>query len=146
MVVLSPVCSRVRSQVSLALDGELSQLERAMNARHLEGCAACRTFRDDLTAVTQAIRQAPLAPLERPVVLPRLRRARVAAVRGMAVRAGAAAAGIALVLGLGFDASSTFRSQPVTARPAYLDSMDLERELMREQMDRDNGTHMRVPA
>ena len=147
-VVVSLVCSRVRSQVSLALDGELSQLEQAMVARHLEGCAACSTFRDDLTAVTRAMRQAPLAELERPVVLPRLRRARVAAVRGMAVRAGAVAAGIALVLGLGLglDASSTFRSQTTTARPAYLDSMDLERELIREQMDRDNGTKMQVPA
>lgn len=145
-VVVSLVCSRVRSQVSLALDGELSQLEQAMVQRHLEGCAACRAFHDELTAVTSAIRHAPLVPLERPVVLPRPRRARIAAVRGMAVRAGAVAAGIALVLGIGLDVGSSFRSQPTATRPAYLDSMDLERSLIEQQVDRDNGTHTQIPV
>ena len=35
------VCARVREQVSLELDGELSQLEQRMLAAHLERCAAC---------------------------------------------------------------------------------------------------------
>jgi anti-sigma factor RsiW len=134
-VILSPVCERVRSQVSLELDGQLSQLEQAMVSRHLERCAGCCTFRDDLVTFTRALRQAPPECLGRPIALPRLGRARTAAFRGAVIRVGAAAAGIALVLGLGLGnrglVSSTFRSES-TARPAYLDSPDYEARIIQQ--------------
>jgi len=53
-------CERIRSQVSLLLDGELSHLERRMVARHLEGCAGCRAFEETATDFTRELRAAPL--------------------------------------------------------------------------------------
>ena len=40
------VCSRVREQVSLELDGELSQLEQRMLGAHLERCGGCAAYAD----------------------------------------------------------------------------------------------------
>ena len=67
----SVICDRVRSQVSLELDGELSQLERAMVAAHLERCPDCRAYESEVTAFTRLLRQAPLKEMERPVVVRR---------------------------------------------------------------------------
>ena len=54
-------CERARADVSLLLDGELSQLERAFLDAHLERCAACRAYYADVVAVTADLRAAPLA-------------------------------------------------------------------------------------
>jgi predicted anti-sigma-YlaC factor YlaD len=53
-------CERVRSQVSLEVDGELSQLERAMLAAHVLRCADCRAYRSDVDAFTRVLRAAAL--------------------------------------------------------------------------------------
>jgi predicted anti-sigma-YlaC factor YlaD len=66
-------CDRVRSQISLELDGELSQLERAMVAAHVARCSGCRAFRSGTTAVTRELRA---APLERPPASVPMRRPR----------------------------------------------------------------------
>jgi predicted anti-sigma-YlaC factor YlaD len=71
------VCDRVRAQVSLRLDGELSQLESRMVEAHLARCASCSEFAEGVTDVTQALRSAPLERLAQPVVIRRLRRASV---------------------------------------------------------------------
>ena len=63
------VCDRVRSQISFELDGELSQLERAMVGRHLRRCGGCRAFEADVTAFSQALREAPAELMEAPVVV-----------------------------------------------------------------------------
>ena len=63
-------CDRAREWVSRDLDGELSELERAVLARHLASCDACEAFRDDVRAIAAQLRAAPLAELRRPVVLP----------------------------------------------------------------------------
>ena len=63
------VCDRVRSQLSLQLDGELSQLERAMVVRHLRRCAGCQAFQINVAAFTQALREAPAETMEVPVVV-----------------------------------------------------------------------------
>jgi predicted anti-sigma-YlaC factor YlaD len=73
----SIVCDRVRAQVSLQLDGELSQLESRMVDAHLARCAECREFEADVSEVTQALRAAPLEPLAQPVTVQRLRRASI---------------------------------------------------------------------
>lgn len=147
-LVPNPICDRIRGQISLELDGELSQLERAMVASHVRRCPACAAFRADATSFTQALRTAPLEALQHPVEIPSLRRRALAEVRVGAVRVAAAAAGIAVVLTLGFSNSGFFGSQGLRsgtgAHPAYLQSMDYERQLMRQQIDRSSGTRMNV--
>ncbi len=66
-------CERARSQVSLRLDGELSQFEEAKLRVHLVHCPACRAYQTDLVAFTSELRSAALEPLERPIALPRRR-------------------------------------------------------------------------
>jgi anti-sigma factor RsiW len=127
------ICDRVRGQVSLELDGELSELERMMVARHLERCGDCRAFRDGVLEVTNRIRSTPLEGFERRVVLPRLHRGRLLGARDVALRVGATAAGIALVLGLGLSQLNVRPTRP--ARAAYLDSPNAEAKIIRELRD-----------
>jgi anti-sigma factor RsiW len=62
--VLPQECERARARASLALDCELSQLERAHLRSHLDGCDSCATFVAELREVTHELRAAPLpAPL-----------------------------------------------------------------------------------
>jgi predicted anti-sigma-YlaC factor YlaD len=67
-------CSRVRSQISLRLDDELSQLERRMVSTHLERCYDCRLFADEVEEFTLALRAAPSILLDRPIAVSRPRR------------------------------------------------------------------------
>ena len=92
----SGVCDRVRSQISLELDGELSQLERAMVAAHLERCPDCSAYEADVTSFTRALREAPLEPMEAPVVVRRARRFVAARLQaGVAAAVAVAALGVA---------------------------------------------------
>jgi anti-sigma factor RsiW len=129
MPQLSPACDRVRGQLSLELDGELSQLERAMVAAHLERCDRCRAFRDGVVAITGALREAPLERLEHAVILPSRSRSRRRA-RFATAQVAAAAASIAVALGFGLNASGVVDSAGLdsrsTTRPAYLDSADYD--------------------
>ena len=68
------VCDRVRAQISLGLDGELSQLEQRMLASHVARCADCAAYEADVVAITTELRAAPLEALEHPVVVRRPRR------------------------------------------------------------------------
>jgi anti-sigma factor RsiW len=61
------VCDRVRAQVSLGLDGELSQLEIRLIAAHLARCGDCASFEEDVRAFTTELRAAPLEQLEHPI-------------------------------------------------------------------------------
>ena len=70
----SAACDRVRAQVSLELDGELSQLERAMVAAHVVRCGGCRAFRSGATAVTRELRAAALEQPPPSVLVRRPRR------------------------------------------------------------------------
>ena len=90
------VCERVREQVSLELDGELSQLEHRMMSAHLERCAQCAAYASDLRDVTEKIRLTPLQRMTRPVVV---RRRRVVTTARLQV--GVAAAFALAALGLG---------------------------------------------
>ena len=86
-------CDRAREALSLALDGELSELERARLDVHLELCADCRSFEAGAGAMTQLLRAAAPEEMSVPVVLPRARRLSAARM----IQAGAAAAAVALV-------------------------------------------------
>jgi predicted anti-sigma-YlaC factor YlaD len=89
-------CDRARESLSLALDGELSELERTRLDLHLAQCGDCRSFQAESSATTMLLRAAPQQPMSVPIVLPRTRRLSTARM----MQAGAAAAAVALVAGL----------------------------------------------
>jgi predicted anti-sigma-YlaC factor YlaD len=97
LVRTSPsACDRAREALSVALDGELSELDRARLDAHLERCPDCAAFEADASAVAQLLRQAPQEELSAPIMLPRAGRLSAARI----LQAGAAAAAVALVAGL----------------------------------------------
>ena len=89
-------CERVRAQVSLRLDAELSQLEIRMLEAHLGRCADCRAFEVDVAEFTAELRAAPLEPIAQPVVIPSRRRfSAIGAQVGVAAVMALAVAGVA---------------------------------------------------
>jgi len=70
----SIVCQRIREQVSLRLDDELSQLELRMVASHLERCAECHAFEASVRQFTEELRAAPLQSPRLPIVVRRAHR------------------------------------------------------------------------
>jgi predicted anti-sigma-YlaC factor YlaD len=61
------VCDRTREWISLALDGELSELEHALMEAHLQRCDSCRGVRDDMHGFAIWLRTSPLESLDAPV-------------------------------------------------------------------------------
>jgi anti-sigma factor RsiW len=102
----SVVCDRVRAQVSLELDGELSQLEQRMLTAHLERCAECARYAEDVRDLTRRIRSAPLAQMQRPVVVRRRR-----PITTTRIQIGVAAALALAALGLGTELAAVPASQ-----------------------------------
>jgi predicted anti-sigma-YlaC factor YlaD len=68
------LCDRTREWVALRLDGELSEFETAIMRPHLERCASCRAFADDVAAIAKEIRSTPYEPVPRPVAISAPRR------------------------------------------------------------------------
>ena len=92
------ICERAREWASLRLDGELSELERALLDAHTRRCGACADYVEEIGAITASIRSADREEVPRPVVLP-LRRSFAWATR--ALQAGAATAAVlAITAGL----------------------------------------------
>jgi predicted anti-sigma-YlaC factor YlaD len=89
-------CDRAREYASLRLDGELSDFESALLDSHLDRCPSCRAFAEDLAGLTSRLRT---ASLEQPSIVVTLPRRRAVALRGF--QAGAAAAAVVSVLGIG---------------------------------------------
>lgn len=124
----SVICDRVRAQISIELDGELSQLERAMLAAHLGRCADCRAYELDVTAFTRVVREAPLERMEGRLVVRPPRRFSVLRLPP------AVAAGLAIaVVGLGsqlavYQPRERARS-PLAAPTRFPTQGELEREL-----------------
>lgn len=116
------VCARVREQVSLELDDELSQLEQRMLASHLERCDACAVYAGEVRSLTERIRSAPPHVLRRPVVV---RRARHVSTTRLQIGVAAAFALAALGLGTQLAASpapegsslARFEGQPTLSPP-----------------------------
>lgn len=122
------VCDRVRSQISLGLDGELSQLERRMVAGHLERCQECLEFERSVTEFTLALRSAPAERPARRLVLPRRRRISL-----VQTQVGVAAALLVAVLGTVSQLTSGEVQRP-GAFPAFEGTVrfDTTTELTRE--------------
>jgi predicted anti-sigma-YlaC factor YlaD len=128
MVRQSGVCTRMREQVSLQLDGELSQLERRMLSSHLSRCADCREFADDVSSFTDKLRYAPMEKLERPIVVSTPRRFSTARFQvGIAAAFAFAALGLGTQLSMGPSSDlAGFESVSVSRFPTLT---ELEREV-----------------
>jgi anti-sigma factor RsiW len=116
----------MREQVSLQLDGELSQLERRMLSSHLSRCADCREFADDVASFTDKLRDAPMERLELPIVVSSPRRFTTARLQvGIAAAFAFAALGLGTQLSIG-PSSDLARFESVSRFPTLT---ELEREL-----------------
>jgi hypothetical protein len=122
-------CERARMWASLQLDGELSELERALLDAHVARCEPCGIFIREVGAATRGLRAAELTLPAHPVAIPSRRRV----VRP--VHVSAAAAIVALAVGLGALAASFgsagSRVSPVRAG-AEMDPVTAENTLIRE--------------
>src|SRR5579862_8841502 len=74
-------CADARARISLLADDELSEFERRLLVRHLRGCGDCGAFMIDIDAVVNALRAAPLVPLEAEIELPQRERPRLRRLR-----------------------------------------------------------------
>ena len=124
----SVVCDRVRAQVSLDLDSELSYLERRMMDAHLERCADCREFRADVEELTRALRTAELERLEHPIEIRRPRRGSLARLQvGVAAGVAVAILGVAATL-----SGSKNPGDSVIASVGTPDRVETSQQLARE--------------
>jgi predicted anti-sigma-YlaC factor YlaD len=101
-------CDRARQWATADLDGELSKFERVLLDAHLMDCPSCREFTTAIGGLTEMLRTAPPAALERPIEIGRLR-------RRIGLRLAPAVAAMAVtVVGLGsILASSDLRTRSV---------------------------------
>ena len=141
-VPASLVCQRIREQVSLELDGELSQLEQRMLTSHLDRCTDCREFADEVASFTDELRYAPLEKLERPIVVSTPRRLSPARFQvGIAAAFAFAALGLGTQLSVG--PSSDFAEfQSVSRFPTLT---QLEREIAMIEGLRHRGSRNVIP-
>lgn len=143
---VSVVCERVCEQVSLGLDGELSQLERRMVAAHLERCADCRAFEERVRTFTEDLRAVPLELLQRPVVIRRSRRASFTGAQvGVAAALAIAALGLASQLGAPWS-QRTGSSPAVTNANFFETSWTPERELAQIDAALERQRHLSRPG
>ena len=66
--LLPEACERARTWASLALDQELSELERRLLRAHLADCESCESFLVTAREVTHELRAAPLPTPSRTLV------------------------------------------------------------------------------
>jgi predicted anti-sigma-YlaC factor YlaD len=94
--ILPAECGRARQQLSLRVDSELSEFEVVLLNAHLTRCDDCRAFEQGITGLTQALRT---VAVEAPSISfqPPRRRAPLEVLLGGSLRAGSAAAAIAVV-------------------------------------------------
>ena len=111
-------CERARTWASLELDGELSELERALLGSHLVRCEACAAAVAEMRSVTAALRAAPLEAPERPAFVARARGEHRHP--GVPVRIALAATLAALAAGLGALTGSLAKG-PSRAAPVVTD-------------------------
>jgi predicted anti-sigma-YlaC factor YlaD len=94
--ILPAECAHACQQLSLRADGELSDFETVLLEAHLAVCADCRTYEKGVAGFTTLLRA---VPLEQPIVQFQLPggRSRANALVASSLRAGSAAAALALV-------------------------------------------------
>lgn len=128
-------CERARRWASLGLDAELSELERAMLARHLDSCADCARFAAEASGVAGALRDSsPELPSR--ALAPSLRR-RDRPVTGPFLRVAAVVAVVVGAVGLAGGAERDGGTPPGSvdvATHAGLDTNDQLRDLRRREL------------
>jgi predicted anti-sigma-YlaC factor YlaD len=67
-------CTRAREAASARLDDELSEHEAAALEAHLDGCAECRAYADEIAQLAHHLRFAALEQVPAPVFVPSRRR------------------------------------------------------------------------
>jgi len=128
---LSHNCDRVREQLSLALDGETSQLEDARVDAHLATCASCRAFSAEIGAATRIMRAAPLEEPSVPLSIPLPRRIVRRAFQAAAAAAVVLAAGIGSIDLANREAQrNAAPSLPSRAAPQVNDALQLDRSYL----------------
>jgi len=131
-------CSSTRALASLALDVELSELERSALASHVRVCAECARFERDIAGLTAAIRA---AEHEVPTALPRVSAAR----RPSRLRRGAAVASAlaaASALGAFAAGSQSVRSAP-PPKPQLVAQRTLGQDMILMHSERQPFPHPR---
>jgi anti-sigma factor RsiW len=114
------------------LDGELSQLERAMVTSHLDRCPACAAYRAEVSAFTRALREAPLEPMVRSIQIQRRRRHTGARLQV------AAAAAITVAAFVG--ANQAFRGQQLDLDATFVpEGVSQIKYQTREQVEREQA-------
>jgi predicted anti-sigma-YlaC factor YlaD len=109
----SVVCEPIHAQISLGLDGELSELEQRMLHTHLRRCPTCSAYAAEVTDFTTMLRNAPLEQMRRPIPVHSLRRVALARVHvGLAAAVAIAVVGSVLQLGLPGVERDTTLQQP----------------------------------
>jgi hypothetical protein len=129
----SLVCQRVREQVSLRLDDELSQLEERMLTAHLLRCSDCRMFEQSVRKFTDDLRAAPLESPRQPILVRRGRRISVTAAQ-ISAAATLAVAVLGVLSQVGLPNTQDPASRSTTAN-LFKTSWQPERELA--QIDAD---------
>jgi len=110
--ILPAECAQACQQLSLRADHELSEFETVLLEAHLAVCPDCRAFENGVSGVTTLLRA---VPLEQPIVPFQLPRghSRANALRATSLRAGSAAAALAIVVLTGLATFQTaLRSSP----------------------------------
>jgi predicted anti-sigma-YlaC factor YlaD len=135
---LSNACAFARENISLQLDGEVSEFDRAAVKAHLERCERCRAYAASLARVTDQLRAAPLEQPEIPVVLPHRSRIRVplGAVQAAAAVAVAAIVGVTsagLTTGGGQSVSLTAPNSSADQGPTLLKPRGTHRIALRDE-------------
>ena len=123
------VCERVRAQVSLQLDEELSELERRMMESHLARCPECGAFEQDMAMLTQSLRDAPLERPRDPIVVTAPRWASFARVQ---VGVAAAVAVVSLGVAVQFAGSEPEQLPATTSSLGASFHVETDDELARE--------------
>ena len=134
---LSSACEHAREQVSLQLDGELSEFEQIALAAHLQSCAGCRAYASAVGQVGARLRSAALEQPDFPVVLPQrlriripVRAAQVAAAAAVAIVVGLSSAGLSLTNGghqsLSLRAAKAFPDRGPNLKPVRTSQVTIE--------------------
>ncbi|TML89834.1 MAG: zf-HC2 domain-containing protein [Actinobacteria bacterium] len=96
-------CDRARMWASLAVDGEISEVERDSLRAHVAVCPACEAWAAGVVDLAQTLRTAPLAEPSRTLFDPPIRSRHL---QLRALQLAAAAAAVAASVGLGHLAAS----------------------------------------
>jgi predicted anti-sigma-YlaC factor YlaD len=137
--ILPAECAQACQQLSLRADRELSDFETVLLEAHLAVCADCRAFEKGVSGVTSLLRA---VPLEQPIVsfqLPR-GRSRANALLASSLRAGSAAAAVAIIALAGLATfNSALRGSPSGTQSGNVGETRLVLDLHERQLQQLDG-------